>query len=137
MTDLDKTKRAVSESSELSKKGEHRAALRLLDEAITDAILTVDDASIRILTRHAAVISEHIGDLDLSRRYTEQSLPHSSEDPFTWYSLANNLLRQGKGNLARQYAAKSYTLSLKRGREEDKQLAQTIKKRWPDIIATK
>ena len=37
MSDLDALKTAVKETSELSKKGQHREALRLLNDAIADA----------------------------------------------------------------------------------------------------
>lgn len=86
-----------------------------------------------MLTRHPAVISEHIGDLNLARQYIEQSLQHSSDDPVAWYSLADTLSRQGDDELARQYAAKAYNLSLKRGQEGDKHLIERLKKRWPEI----
>jgi hypothetical protein len=133
MTDLNECKRVVRESSDLSTKGEDGKALELLDHSIEDAVLKNDALRVRILSRHAAVISEHIGDLGSAARYLERSLPYSSEDPLTLYGLADVLSRQGKSDLAKQYAKQSYNFCVRRGSVEDQQLIDAIKRRWPDI----
>ncbi len=133
MTEIDRIKRVVQESNEYSRTGENAKALKLLDESIAEAIRENDGRRVRVLSRHAAVISDHSGDLALVRRYCEQSLAYSPDDAFVRYSLADALLRQGQAEEGKQYAISSYKLSVQQGSERARSLVELILKRWPEL----
>ena len=65
--DLDTVKRAIRESTELSKQGDNQRALRILDESIADALRENHDRWVRVLSRHASAISDSMADLTLVR----------------------------------------------------------------------
>ncbi len=61
--EIDLLKSVINGSSELSKQGQNEKALRLLDDSIAEAIRTNRSMWIRVLSRHAAAISDSMGDL--------------------------------------------------------------------------
>ena len=134
MAALDQVKRAIKESSELSQHGENLSALALLDEAIASLGYGEDSSiSVCILTRHASVIAEQLGDLRLVRQYREQVLAHDPDNPLALLSFAGVLHQQGEKTLAEAYARRSYQLSKDRGTELDRAVMESIAKTWPDI----
>jgi len=133
MTHIDQLKNVIQRSSELSKRGDDRQALKLLDDSLLEAIREHRGRWVRILSRHAAVISESIGDLDLVRHYFEQALTVDPNDPVGLYGVADVLFRQGKTATAKQYAAKCYSVSKQRGQEQDRILLASIAERWPEL----
>jgi tetratricopeptide (TPR) repeat protein len=133
VAEIDLLKRTINESSELSKRGENQRALKLLDDAIAEAIRENRSIWVCTLSRHASVIADEMGDLHLVRRYREQCLVRDPDNPFTLSSLADVLHRQGEDDLARQFATKSYRLSMQRDTELDRALVESLLKTWPDI----
>lgn len=133
MAEIDELKRIVNESSALSRAGQNQTALKLLDESITAAARENRNSWVRVLSRHAAVISDSMGDLRLLRHYCEQSLTHSPDDPGALYGMADVLIREGQADSARHYASNAYRLSAQRGAEADRSLIELILKRWPEI----
>lgn len=131
--ELDLIKRVIHESGELSKQGEDRKALKLLDDTITEASQENHARWVSLLSRHASAIAEHIGDLNLVRQYREQCASHEPENPLTLSSLADVLHRQGEEALARQYAAKAYRASIQRGTELDRSVVESLLQTWPDL----
>lgn len=107
--------------------------MRLLDDSIAEAIQKNKTGWIRTLGRHAATIADHIGDLQRVKHYCEQSLAYAPDDPLTLSSFANTLHRLGEDDLAKQYAAKSYRLSLERSTELDRAIIESLLRTWPDI----
>jgi len=69
MLTLDEIKKAVHDSSELSKQGENVEAMKLLDERINQAVKSHYSRAMQILCRHASVIAEHSGHLQEAKRY--------------------------------------------------------------------
>jgi hypothetical protein len=133
MHTLDDVKRVIQISSDLSQKGQDAAALRLLDESIAEVLKCNNRHWMRILSRHASVIADRLGDLTLVRHYREQTLTYSEDDPVALYGLADILFRQGETDKAKQYAASAYELCVRRSGEHDKSLLDLIAKRWPEI----
>jgi len=133
MKEIDQLKRTVNESSELSKKGEHLKALRLLDAAIAQAVQENRSLWVRVLSRHASALADDMGDLQLVRRYREQCLAEDPKNPMALSSLANVLQKQGEKKLARQYAVEAYRLSSQRATELDRALIQSLLQKWPDL----
>lgn len=74
-----------------------------------------------------------MGDLGLVRRCREQCLSHDADNPLTLLSLAEVLDRQGEAALAKEYAVKSYQLSVRRDTELDRAVVESISKQWPEI----
>ena len=133
MVTSDRLKRVINQSSELSKQGNHPEALQLLDDEIAHAVRESRGIWVCTLRRHASAIADQMGDLGLVRRYREQCLAHDPDHPLTLLSLAEVLDRQGEGALAREYALKSYQLSVRRGTELDRAVVESISKQWPEI----
>jgi hypothetical protein len=133
MAAIDRLKRVINQSSELSKQGNNAKALELLDDEIAHAIRESRGIWVCTLSRHASAIADQMGDLGLVRRYREQCLAHDPDSPLTLLSLAEVLDRQGEDALAKEYAVKSYQLSVRRDTELDRAVAESISKQWPEI----
>jgi hypothetical protein len=133
MAAIDRLKGIINESSELSKQGNNSKALDLLDDEIALAIRQSRGTWVCTLSRHASVIADQMGDLGLVRRYREQCLAHDPDNPLTLLSLAEVLDRQGEDALAKEYAVKSYQLSVRRDTELDRAVVESISKQWPEI----
>jgi Tfp pilus assembly protein PilF len=133
MTEIDRLKRAINDSSELSKAGDNKRALKLLDDSIAEAIRDKRDKWVCTLSRHAAVISDYMGDLHLAKGYYERALQHDPDNSITLCSLADLLRRLGEIGLAKQCAAKSYQLSTQRGNELDRTVIDLLLKTWPEL----
>jgi tetratricopeptide (TPR) repeat protein len=133
MTNIDQLKHAINASSELSKKGESRAALELLDIAITDALGANRLNWVRILSRHGAAIADSIGDVRLFKQYSSQALACLPDDAQALYGLADALSREGKTEEAKQYAVRSYKMGIERNTPQHRALIELIQKRWPEV----
>lgn len=133
MNNSDPLKDVLLRSTELSKAGRENEAFALLDKAIAEAKNDNRLMWIRILTRHAAVISDSFGDLQRVRHYHEQLLAFDPDDPGSLYGLANALRRQGAIELAKQYATKCF-LSIRFSEHElDKAVLEMLLDAWPDL----
>lgn len=134
MPELDEIKRAIRESSELSRRGDNLCALSILDEALAAHSSGQGSSErIRTLARHASVVAEQLGDLRLVRKYREQVLSHNPDDPLALLSLAETLQQAGEQGLAASYARRSYQLSKDRGTELDRAVMESVAKGWPEI----
>ena len=84
---------------------EKRAAPRgaeALDDCIAKAKLEKRSIWVKVLSRHASVISDSMGDLALTRGYVEQVLAYEPEDAFALFKLADVLFGQGQADLAKR-----------------------------------
>jgi tetratricopeptide (TPR) repeat protein len=133
MAEIDLLKRVINDSSELTKRGENQAALRLLDDAIEEAVRDNRSLWVCTLSRHASAIASEMGDLRLVRRYREQCLIRDPDNPLALFSVADILRRQGEEDLARRYAAKAYRFSVNSQTELDRALIESLLKAWPDV----
>jgi hypothetical protein len=131
--EIDLLRRTINESSKLSKRGETRQALKLLDDAIADAIRENRTSWARTLSRHASVIADNLGDLDLVRRYSEQCLACDPENPATLSGLADVLRRQGEVGLAQEYALKSYRLCMRGDTDVHRAIRESLLDAWPEL----
>lgn len=133
MSQLDRLKRAINDSSELSKAGENEKALDLLDASITDAIRENLNTWVCTLSRHAAVISDYMGDLRRARGYYERAVKHDPDNTITLYSLADVLRRLGEIDSAKQCAVRCYQLSTQRDNDLDRNVVESLLKTWPEL----
>lgn len=114
-------------------KGHHKSALRLLDDRLSQAIREGRKNWIRVLSHHAAVIANSLGDLGVVRRYYEQALAHCPDSAITLYGLADGLLRQGQNDMAREYAAKCRQACLRSSSGEDEETLKMVERQWPNL----
>lgn len=134
MGELDQLTRVMRDSNELWRMGEPRMALELLDESIAEAIRQKKDQWVQVLCRHAALISESVGDLPRAKEYNEQALVHGPDNPMALYGLAKVLHDQGETELAQQYAAKCKEAVVRSGSEIYQGVLDLIAKRWPELM---
>ena len=135
MDDFDRLTGAVNGSVELWKLGQWQKALTLLDDAIAETIQEGGDCrSIITLCHHAAVICRSSGDLISVKRYYEQSLQHSPENPWALHGLAQVALEQGEVDIAKHFAKRSYVATVQGTDDLAKRgLLDLIVKLWPDV----
>jgi len=133
MVELDSLKEAVDQSTKLWRAGQPVEALRLLEERIAGAKQENRDIWVKILSMHASLISDAIGDLRLTRQYCEQVLAYEPQNGLAMSNLADVLFRQGETDLAKQYAAKCYSLVAHSNSKEDRGLLELLKKKWPEV----
>jgi tetratricopeptide (TPR) repeat protein len=83
-------------------------ALRLVDDAIAVAINENDNRWVVKLDHHAAIIATFLGKTELSKRYYQESLALSPENPVALYGLAKAARDEGDFGLAKEYAARCH-----------------------------
>jgi hypothetical protein len=100
MGEVNRFRYAMIGSVDLAQQGKDREALRLVDEAIAEAIREQQILWIRTLCQQAAVISYHLRDQQPVKQYYEQSLASDSENPEALYGLAKlaDVKRNSKTN---------------------------------------
>jgi tetratricopeptide (TPR) repeat protein len=133
MVDLDLLKDAIGQSNELWERGQHHEALKILDDCIAKAIQENRAVWVKILSMHASVISEAMGDLGLVGRYCEQVLAYEPENALALFKLADVLFRHRQTDLAKKYAAKSYALVSHSNTDIGRGLAELLTKKWPEV----
>ena len=133
ISDIQQLKRAIQQSNELSKQGEDEKASALPDDLLARAVREKRVTWIRILSHHAAVISDSMGDVQRVRKYYEQSLASNPDNPMTLHGLAKTLRRQGETELADQCATKSYRAIQHSESEIDRALLELIIDSWPEF----
>src|SRR6266566_5231421 len=133
MGELNQLTRVLLDSNELWQLGEPQKALKLLDQTISEAIRQKKDQWVQVLCRHAALISDSVGDLALSKQYNEQTLVYGPDNPMALYGLAKVLSLQGETELANQYAMRCRDVVVRSGNEMYQGMLDLIAKRWPEI----
>jgi tetratricopeptide (TPR) repeat protein len=83
-------------------------ALRLVDDAIAVAINENDNRWLVKLDHHAAIIATFLGKTELSKRYYQESLALSPENPVALYGLAKAAKDEGEFGLGKEYAARCH-----------------------------
>jgi len=137
MTTNNRFKNAIASSVELEERGEHAAAMGLLDEVIAEAIKHGEIRWIRSLCHHAAIMCRFRENWASARDYYEQSLACDPENARALYGLAAVALDEGDPVTAREYAARCHTAILQTDDEILKQaLLDLIAKEWPDLVRT-
>jgi hypothetical protein len=109
------------------------SALRIVDDAIALAISEHENKWILTLSHHAANISTFLGRTELVKRYYQQSLDFSPENPRALSGLARAAKEEGDLEKAKDYAARSYK-ALMNGDDflKDVQLEMLLKD-WPEL----
>jgi uncharacterized membrane-anchored protein len=133
MPELELLKQVVERSSEFSKAGNYPAALKLLIGALTDAIKEDKVLSVRVLSRHAAVISGFHDDLPSVERFYETLLAYEPGGASALYGLAKVLRQQGRNDEARQYAVRCYQACTQRGGYMEHAILELLIQQWPDL----
>ena len=129
-------KDAMTNSLARVERGEHDDALKLLDEAIAEAIRDDDIRWIRTLCHHAANLSRFNGNWASVKRWYEQSLASDPENARALYGLAAVALNENDATTARRYATRCYASILRSDDEILKVgLLDLIAKNWPDLVA--
>jgi hypothetical protein len=123
----------MHQSLEFMRSGKYEPALRLLDEAIAEAVQENRHIWVRILCRHAAVISQRIGDRRREIHYNQLRLPLAKDYAFAAYNFAQLLLSDGQVGRAEEYAAEAYRLAIAKETEDHRDLAAAILKQWPSV----
>ena len=135
MTRNNRFRNAITSSVELEQRGEHAAAVGLLDEVIAEAIKHGEIRWIRPLCHHAAVVCGLRGNWASARGYYEQSLGSDPENARALYGLAAIALDEDDPDMAREYAARCRAAILQ---TDDKILQQALldlmAKEWPDLV---
>jgi Tfp pilus assembly protein PilF len=135
MSAHDRFKDAMTNSLALAERGEHVDALKLLDEAIAEAIREHDVSWIRTLCHHAAIESRFAENWASAKRYYEQSLASDPENASDLYGLAAVALDEGDAVTARQYATRCHTSLLQTDEGILKHgLLDLIAKNWSDLV---
>jgi len=134
MTEENRFKAAITSSLELVEQGEHREALKLLDDSIAEAKRENNVSWIRTLCHHAAIVSRFTENLGSAKHYYEESLASDPENAKALYGLATVALDQGELEIAKQYANRCHTALLQYDEGLLKQgLLDLLMKQWPDI----
>src|SRR6266478_5254406 len=102
MAAIDRLKRVIDQSSELSKQGNNPNALELLDDEIAHAVRESRGIWVSTLSRHATAIAYQLGDLGLVRRYREQCLAHARQCSDAT-QFGRGVRSQGEDALAKDY----------------------------------
>jgi tetratricopeptide (TPR) repeat protein len=123
----------VSSSARLAQQGNNEAALRLLDDAIARAISENENRWVLMLSHHAAVISNFLGNWSQVKHYYEKSLAFNPENPRALAGLADVAREQGELELAKQYAARCYRTLVEGDDFLKKERLETLLKKWPDV----
>lgn len=133
MAEPDPLRRAIRDSSELSKEGQKEKAIKVLDDSLAQAIRENRTSWVRVLCHHAAVIADSMNDLGLAQHYYELSLRYGPDNPTSLYGLASVLERLGQTELAKRYASQCYQVSLRGGTDIDRGRIELIARTWPEI----
>ena len=134
IVDFDRLRSAVNSSIELTKSGEYRQALRLLDDAISEATRDGENRFVPTLCHHAAVICRSQRDLQTATHYYEQSLTCNPENPRALYGLAVVVFEEGQADRAKQYAARCYRSLLENDDYRFKtELLDLVLQLWPEL----
>jgi tetratricopeptide (TPR) repeat protein len=131
--ELAQVKRAISESNQLSKQGDNEQALAVLDRAITEMMHENRRSWVCTLLRHASVIAESSGKLQLARVYRERCVALDPNSPLALFDLAATLHRLGEPQAARQYATRAYGLSKEHTDDVTQAIIESLLQMWPDL----
>jgi len=83
-------------------------ALRPVDDAIAVAINENDIRWAVKLDHHAAIIATFLGKTELSKRYYQESLALSPENPVALYGLAKAAKDEGNFGFGKEYAVRCH-----------------------------
>lgn len=123
---------ALLGSLKLSESGQLQDAPHLMDEVIAEAINEGDGLTALVAIDHAAILNGGERDRSLARRYYEQLLIHSHEDPRVLYESANASMEDGQIEIAKQYAKRCHQAILHCNNERIKRdLLDLVLERWP------
>lgn len=107
----------LQESMRLAKDGEFQRALTLLDEGLEAARTEKDSGWILALARTAAVMCDHIQDLERVLSYYRITLQYAEEDRYTHLAIGGACIRKGERESAEPHLRRCLELALKAGDE--------------------
>jgi len=116
--------------NEFVSRREGQSALQLLDDYMGEA---GQDRNLRMcsLGHFAALTALQVGDFSTARRYCEECLTYTPEDPMALFTLADCLDRQGETDEARRRVAACRRAGLSRGDEYGKIILRMVEIRFP------
>jgi tetratricopeptide (TPR) repeat protein len=124
----------MSASTKLLQQDKDDEALRILDEAIEEAVRDGDKSWVRTLCHHAAIIAALNENLDLAKHYYEQSLTSNPENAPALYGLARAYRDQGQPEVARTYAKRCYDALMRVDTDILKpHLLESLSMGWPEV----
>jgi tetratricopeptide (TPR) repeat protein len=134
MHDATSFRDAMISSARIAQDGRDGEALELVDSALAKALATGDGSWVRTLCHHAAIIARHAGNLDLAKRYYEQSLNSAPENSRALYGLAFMAREQGDSETAKRYAQRCYR-ALANSDEEPlrDEWMHLLLRNWPEV----
>jgi tetratricopeptide (TPR) repeat protein len=117
--------------NEFVSRREGQSALQLLDDYMGEA---GQDRKLRMcsLGSFAARTALHLGDFSTARRYCEEKVAYTPEDPMAFYALADCLDQQGETDEARRRVADCRRAASSRGDEYGKVILRMVEIRFPD-----
>ena len=134
MSDSTKFRNAITNSARLAEQDDYGRALEVVDEAIAEAVQLGENSWVKTLCHHGAVIARHIENLELAKRYYEQSLASNQENSRALYGLASVAREQGDLKAAKQYAVRCYQALTQN--DEDvlrEHWLDLLLKNWPEV----
>ena len=130
----ERIKDAVLGCLNLLKSGHHEEAVRQMDDLVAEVIKEDEESSwVCVFINQAAILNARGGPHhSLLKRYYEQYLTHSPENPRALYGLADVAMTEGQFDLAEQYAKRCHrSISLSKDARVKKDLLDLVLERWP------
>ena len=81
----------------------------------------------------ATVIALQVGDLTAARRYCEERVSYTPDEPMALFALADCLARQGEIEEARRRATDCRKAALAQNQELGKGIVELVEKRFPEL----
>jgi len=117
---------------EFVSRSQGQEALQLLDDYMAEPGQD-RKMRMRLMGVFAAITALQIGDFKAARRYCEERLTYTPDDPGALYALADCLARQDETSEARQRAAECRRAALLLGNERGKAIVELVEKRFPEL----
>lgn len=126
--------KALVDSLKLSGSGQHQEALRLMDEVIAEAIKEGDELTAIVVIQHTAILNGAGPDRPFAKQYFERFLSSNPESPRVLYELADDAMKDGETEIAKQYAKRCYKAILQSDNDKIKSdLLDLVLERWPEL----
>jgi tetratricopeptide (TPR) repeat protein len=135
MPESTKFRSAMNDSTKLLQQDKNDEALRIVDEAIAEAVRDGDNSRVCTLCHHAAIIAGFTENQDLAKHYYEQSLTSNPENAQALYGLARASRDQEQPEVAKKYAKRCYDALMRDDSEILKAyLLESLSKDWPGVV---
>jgi Clp amino terminal domain, pathogenicity island component len=117
---------------ELVRRSQGQKAVQLLDDFMAEPGQD-RKRRMRLMGGFAFITALQLGDLNTARRYCEERLAYTPDDPRVLYELADVLARQDETTEARQRATECRRAAALLGSERGKAIIKLVEKRFPEL----